>query len=136
MKPAAISAMRRLWRHRGAGAAIEFAILVPVFVALLLGILEGGRMMWVRNSIQSATEQAARYVMANTTATDSQITAVATSYYDGVGSDPATFVVLRDAVNGMSYVTVQGSYTFSYLFSIFDFGDLLLTGKSRVPLVS
>jgi Flp pilus assembly protein TadG len=130
------SLLRRFTRASDGVAAVEFAIIVPVFVAFCLGIFEGGRMLWIRNSIQTATEEAARYAMAHTTATDAELIDHASDYFDAVGMNAPTFTVVRDTVDDMDYVTVNGVYTFEYLFSIFDFGDVELDGKARVPLLS
>ena len=52
--------MRRLWAALGGdrrgGAVIEFAILAPVLFTILLGIIEMGRMFYVRQSLEYATE--------------------------------------------------------------------------------
>ncbi len=46
---------------RGAGVAtVEFAIVAMVFLTLLFGILEIGRLMYVYNSLQEVTRRAAR----------------------------------------------------------------------------
>lgn len=46
-------------RERGV-AAVEFALVAIVFFALLLGILELGRMLYVWNTVQEVTRRAAR----------------------------------------------------------------------------
>jgi Flp pilus assembly protein TadG len=132
------SLLRRFARASEGAAAVEFAIIVPVFILFCMGILEGGRMMWIRNSIQTATEEAARYAMAHTTATDANLIDKAEEYFGSVSIDspPDTFTVARDTANGMNFVTISGVYTFQYLFTFFDFGDVQLAGKARVPLVS
>ena len=45
--------------RRGSIAA-EFALVIPLLLLLSFGIIEFGRAMWVRNSLQSAVEDAAR----------------------------------------------------------------------------
>jgi Flp pilus assembly protein TadG len=51
---------RRLAGDRRGTTAAEFALIVPVFVAMVFGSVELGRFMWVRNSLQTAAEAAAR----------------------------------------------------------------------------
>ena len=130
------SLLRRFARASEGAAAVEFGIIVPVFVMFIMGIFDGGRMMWIRNSIQTATEEAGRYAMAHTTATDAELIAQAADYFDSVGMDNPTFTVVRDTAGSMDFVTINGVYTFQYLFSVFDFGNVELDGKARVPLVS
>lgn len=121
-------------RCKEATTAVEFALLAPLIIAVCMMIFEGGRIMWAKNTVQSATEQAARYAIVNSAATDNQITAIATGYYDGAGPGTPTFSVVRDTVGGTNFVAVNGSYSFTFMFNFFDFGDLTLTGKARVPI--
>ncbi len=130
------SLLRRFARASDGAAAVEFAIIVPVFVMFCMGIIEGGRMLWIRNSIQTATEEAGRFAMAHTTATDAELITHASDYFDSVGMDNPTFTVVRDTTGSMDFVTITGVYTFQYMFSVFDFGNVELDGKARVPLVS
>lgn len=128
--------LRRLLRATDGVAAIEFALVAPLFVIFCVSIFEGGRMMWIRNSIQTATEEAGRWAMVNTAATDPQIQTIAVNYYGSVGSDTPTFAIKRDTVSTMNYVTISGSYTFKFTFPFFDFAPITLAGKARVPLLS
>ncbi len=129
------SLLRRFVRASDGAAVIEFAIVVPVFLMFVFGIIEGGRMLWIRNSIQTATEEAGRFAMAHTTATDTELITHATDYFDSVGIDNPTFTVVRDTTGGMDFVTISGVYSFQPMVAIIDFGSVQLDGKARVPLV-
>lgn len=128
--------LRRFVRAADGVAAVEFALVVPVFILFCVGIVEAGRMMWIRNSIQTATEEAARYAMAHTTSTDEELVALAEDYFDSVSIDAPAFTVVRDITGGVNFVTVTGTYTFEFEFTFFDFGNIELDGKARVPLIS
>ncbi|MBO9696305.1 MAG: pilus assembly protein [Sphingopyxis sp.] len=52
--------MRPLHSDRRGSVAAEFALVIPLLLLLSFGIIEFGRTMWVRNSLQSAVEDAAR----------------------------------------------------------------------------
>jgi Flp pilus assembly protein TadG len=128
--------LRRFLRATNGAAAVEFAIVAPIFILFCIGIFEAGRMMWIRNSIQTATEEAARYAMVHTTATDTELAAHAANYYADVSLDAPTFTITRDTTDGVNFVTVTGAYTFQFEFTFFDFGNIELDGKARVPLIS
>lgn len=51
---------RRLHSDRRGSIAAEFALVIPLLLLMSFGIIEFGRTMWVRNSLQSAVEDAAR----------------------------------------------------------------------------
>lgn len=50
----------QLHRTRKAVAALEFALLAMPMLVLVLGILEFGRLMWVREALQMTANQGAR----------------------------------------------------------------------------
>jgi Flp pilus assembly protein TadG len=128
--------LRRLLRARDGATAVEFALVAPVFILFCLGIVEGGRMMWIRNSIQTAADEAARYAMVHTSASDAELTKHAANYYADVSLDAPTFTVSRDTTDGVDFVSISGTYTFKFEFTFFDFGTIELDGKARVPLIS
>jgi Flp pilus assembly protein TadG len=49
-----------LLRACGGTTVIEFAMLLPVLLLMLLGVIEFGRLMWTQASLQAAVEAAAR----------------------------------------------------------------------------
>lgn len=51
---------RHLLRACDGIAAVEFALLSPVFLLMLLGAVEFGRMLWTQSTLQQAVEAAAR----------------------------------------------------------------------------
>lgn len=51
--------MRKLKKRRGA-AAVEFAIVAPVFILLIFGIIEFGRAMMVQQILVNASREGAR----------------------------------------------------------------------------
>jgi hypothetical protein len=47
-------------RHRGQGL-VEFALVLPIFTAVLLGMIEVGRVVWANNAVANAAREGARY---------------------------------------------------------------------------
>lgn len=54
---------RLFWRDRGGASAAEFALVLPVFLVLLLGTIDVGRLMWTWNRAEKATQMAVRYAV-------------------------------------------------------------------------
>jgi TadE-like protein len=53
-------------RHHGTGreagqSLLEFALVIPIFLALLLGIVDVGRAVWANNTVANAAREAARF---------------------------------------------------------------------------
>jgi Flp pilus assembly protein TadG len=53
---------RRAGRSRERGQALlEFALILPIFVVALLGMIDVGRAIWANNAVANAAREAARY---------------------------------------------------------------------------
>lgn len=116
---------------RGA-TAVEFAIVAPLFLAMMVGVFELSRAMWIKASMQYAVEETARYALVNTSKTTAELETYALSKLSasGVKTTGMTFNVTGDG----TYADIQVSYTFQTLTSLLPFPTLNLTAKSRVPL--
>lgn len=60
---------RKLRKRRGA-ALVEFAVIAPLFVAILLGTIEACSMVFLRQSVEMAAYEAARVAIVNQTKSD------------------------------------------------------------------
>jgi Flp pilus assembly protein TadG len=57
------NALRRFRRHRRGSVIVEFALVAPVFFALLFAIIEMAMVFFAQQVLESMTEQAARMVL-------------------------------------------------------------------------
>jgi Flp pilus assembly protein TadG len=74
-------AAHRLACHRGA-AAIEFAIVLPILLLLVLGLIEVGRAIWTQTTLDYAVQAAARcYAIGHAVAGATCETAAQTQQY-------------------------------------------------------
>jgi Flp pilus assembly protein TadG len=109
--------MRRLNEH-GAVAA-EFALLLPVLLIILFGIIEFGMIMYGREVVTNASREGARagIVMRIPAVTAAEITTVATSYLTGTGVSPAQVTITVPAFGGGTGtpVTVTATYDYPWL---------------------
>jgi Flp pilus assembly protein TadG len=77
------SGSRRRLARRGA-AAVEFALVAPLFFTVILGIIEFGRMLMVQEILVNAAREGARAAVVPAE-TDSQVTTVVTNYMTAAG---------------------------------------------------
>lgn len=116
---------------RGA-TAVEFALVAPVFLLFVLGIIDFGRLFWVKNMMQYATEQTARYAMVTPSASLSDLE----TYADGMSSgmvDGITFVAGTETIDTVDYRTITASYDFTFMMPLIG-GTISLSAKSRTPV--
>jgi Flp pilus assembly protein TadG len=73
--------MLRLRLDRSGSSAAEFALVLPLLILMLLGIIDGGRYLWETNEAEKATQVGARMAVV----TDVISTGLGTQNYVGVG---------------------------------------------------
>ena len=53
-------------RHRARASGqglVEFSLVIPIFVVMLFGIVDFGRVIWARNSLENAAREGARFAI-------------------------------------------------------------------------
>lgn len=55
-----MNAPRRILRDREGAVLVEFALVAPVFVAMLFGMIETGRLFWVKQTLDEVAYSTAR----------------------------------------------------------------------------
>src|SRR4051794_24295653 len=134
-RPARPSEFMRCRKCRKGSVAIEFALIIPVALMVLVGIVEVGRAMWIRASLQFAVEEGARYMMVHQNAADDELSAFALDKLVGVDRDAVDLSFLRETVDGTDFVTISATFQFKYVASLITGEPFILTGSSRAPLL-
>lgn len=125
-----------LWRDRCGGSAIEFAFVGPILITLILGAIELGRMYYVRQSMEYATEQAARYYSLNPNAATTTVTSQLNGFLPGGISSGVSVSYTDTTVNcngnaNIKCTTLTVTYPFSYAESFLGFAGKTLTATSQ-----
>ncbi len=126
--------LQRLGRCRRGAAAIEFAIYGPIVIVLLLGVVELGRLFWLRASLQFAAEDSARLALASPGVSDAQLTAVVGHRLGNPLPAGVTVRVERDRVSGQDFVTVRIAGRFDAVAGLIPISGVPIEGRARVPL--
>jgi Flp pilus assembly protein TadG len=104
--------------ERGAVAA-EFALLLPVLLTILFGIIEFGMIMYSREVVTNAAREGARagITQGPPKLTTGQIIAIADNYLTNTGINPAnvTFTVTGAGLINPNTLTVTATYPYSFL---------------------
>lgn len=103
---------------RRGSVALEYGLIAPLLLALVLGIIDTGRLIWTYTTLYRATEAAARCGAINTTtcATAAQIRAYAVTEAWGLTIDASAFTVAAQSCG----LQVRASYDFNSIIPGFD----------------
>jgi Flp pilus assembly protein TadG len=119
---------RRAGSERGA-AAVEFALVLPILIMLLLGIVEFGRIFNVQVSVTNAAREGARVMAIENDPAQAAAAAIAAapSVSPAIGAGNITITPTDCAGGGTATVTID--YPVDYLTGWFDFlPPISLTG--------
>jgi len=111
--------MRRADQSQRGASAVEFAVLAPLFVALLFAIVEFGLILYTKSMMTHASREGARFgvVYSIPRRSDAEIQTVVRSYLDQVGlTSPATVTItppLASRIPGAS-LDVRVDYTYHF----------------------
>jgi Flp pilus assembly protein TadG len=122
MMLAARRRLSQLRRNECGVAAVEFAMIAPIFFGLLIGIIDVGRYMWTLNTIQYAIDQGARAGVVQKLPTEDVTDLVKGSL---AGLDASTIeVVVTDDAASLS-VAAATDYVFLFPISMFMSGTTI-----------
>jgi Flp pilus assembly protein TadG len=131
--------IRRFRLDRAGTAALEFAIAGPVVLLALIGCLEFGRYYWVRNTLEHAIEEAARYVILNKNASDADIQAQVRSKVSGIDPEKITVAVTPVPGSNVTFKTITATVdnadsSLSMITGFLPVKSLKLTAQTRIPV--
>lgn len=122
-------------RRRRGSVILQVGIALPVFIVAILGVLEFGRVLWMRSTLQFAAEEAARQAMISTTWTPTSLTALLRSRIVGVDPNAVQIAVTPETVGGVAFVSIAASLP-QNLVSIIGVNMVTVRGFARVPVAT
>jgi TadE-like protein len=119
---------------RSGVAAIEYAIVLPIFLAMVFGIIEISRMIWVQVTLERATAVAARCgAVAGTGCASNALVATKASQSAPALSIPSSaFTVVHETCG----VRVTGKIRFSFVTGLVGLADRDLTATFCHPVTA
>jgi Flp pilus assembly protein TadG len=103
----------RTFRDDARGAtALEFAIVLPIFLVIMYGVFQFGWAQHKLSSIRFAMETASRSLLLDPTMTEAQLTALVTSKLSGGSTDPNVSISLSISdTAGAKIARLTGAYS-------------------------
>ena len=128
--------MRRITRDTSGLGAVEFALIAPVLLAMLLGIAMLGILFLAQSGLKSAVEDAARYATIWPRPTQTQIEARIAAKRFGLNPDNivAPTITFNTASNP-AYVTISMGYNITINY-VLGSRTILLTETRRAYVAS
>lgn len=111
---------------------MEFALIAPVFLILVMGTIELSRAMWIKATMQFAAEETSRYAIVNTSASSATLQTYATNVMTTYGVDTTGVSVVASSTS--TTVTITITFTFSSIVPLLSIPDITLNAMSQVPI--
>ena len=131
----------RFLKHRSGATAIEFAIVGSVFIVLVLGAVEFGRVFYMRGKLSFAADTGARLVLMTSRETDDRTasiaeitTAVKTAFGTEEETKDLTIVVASESLDGVDYRTLSLTYPMTLIIPGVS-QDINITQFRRTPML-
>ena len=96
--------LRKLRRSQAGAAGVEFALIGPLFVIVLMGTYDFARLFWNQNILELAIEQTGRYAIANPAQGNVNYAAYCNNLLTNYGS-------VIDGITGMAINCTSGNTT-------------------------
>lgn len=127
------AADRRIRRNVSGSAAVEFAIIGPVFLAVAFAIYFVGRMYFDTETLQTSVESAGRMMALNSQVTQSQLQTAIQSGLGNIGNPTVTVSYSTVTINGVSVGHLSATMTRSYIVPLINTYNLTYTADTYLP---
>lgn len=112
--------------------AVEFALIGIIMMMLLLGTIEFGRGLYIRNEMAFASDLVVRRVFIDAQATDAELEELARASVTFGGDLNMTFGTIT--LNGEAFRTILMSYPLSLIVPGLADGTVTLSVQRRIPI--
>lgn len=126
---------QELLSNEAGATAIEFAIMAPVMLALMIGFLDISFSFYVRNSFNHAVNAAGREVYVDPDRSDSDIIADVNARLTRFSS-PITTSVTTQTAGALEYKVINVRMAYRYKSPFLNQITVTLEGESRAPVLN
>lgn len=114
-------------------AAVEFALVSTILIGLLVGILDFGRTLYVKNQISYLADRAARSAMVNPDISDADLEALVRDNFTAGNPDRLTFRFATDSASGETYRVMTVGFPMTLFIPQLSSKALSLSVTRRAP---
>ncbi|MGR3593969.1 MAG: TadE/TadG family type IV pilus assembly protein [Limimaricola soesokkakensis] len=129
-----VARLGSLRRCEAGAAAVEFALIAMVAISFLLGIVEFGRALYMRNELSFAADIATRKILINPAVTDGELEAAIRASITFGGGEALQMTFGTESVDGVSFRKIVLSQPLTLLVPNISTAGIMLTIDRRVPV--
>ena len=126
---------RRFQRACEGATAVEFAMVLPVFVTMALGTIQMGIAFYQASTVQFALEETARKVMVTPTMTSGQIQTSIAQQVHSLTSRTVTVTYSVDSSGPISIARVTANFSIQVAIPFVPAFNIPFNAESRIPLL-
>jgi Flp pilus assembly protein TadG len=110
--------------NRRGAAAVEYAIILPVLLLFVLGIMDVGRLLWTYATLVSATDAAARCyaIAASACTTPAQVQTYAVTQAGGLNISSSAFTASTQSCGAQVSATLVFAFVIPWMEAVPPFG--------------
>jgi Flp pilus assembly protein TadG len=135
MRKAAVRTLFNLWRDERGASALEFALVLPVFAAMMFGTIQTGMAFYYAGSIQYALERTARLTMVEQDMTATQVQTAFDSEVSVFTDDSIIVNYVVDNSGDVPVAQLTTTFPFEVVIPFVPTFTLTFDAEARVPLV-
>ena len=124
--------LRRYIQNNDGVMAIEAAIVLPVFITFVMGIIFLGHAIMVRQNMFYALDHAGRQAMVSSTASNTTLESTALGKMTGFDTANVIISATDSTVDSIDYKVLTASYTYDFP-TIVGLSDVTMTANVTVP---
>jgi Flp pilus assembly protein TadG len=128
-------AAKQLWRDQNGAGAVEFSIVGSLFIVLVLGIVQLGWALQVRNEMSRAADQATRFVQLEPDTSDAEFEARVYSTLADYDPDRLEVDVGETTVGTMEFRTLYVEYGLPVSIPGVPLSVITLSQSRRIPVL-
>jgi Flp pilus assembly protein TadG len=124
--------LRRIARCSAGVSALEFALVSPVLILMLIILAQFGILFFAKSGLKNLVADAARYATIYPRPTDAQLlNRMAQPHFGLVSADLSTPTISHGVANGTNYVDISVSYTVPVNVFVWQTGPYVLSEARR-----
>lgn len=121
---------------RDGASAVEFAMILPLFVTMVLGTIQMGIVYYQAGTVQHALEETAREVMIDPAMTLSQIETSIEARLEELTSQQVTVTYSVDTSGPVSIAQVNASFTIEVVIPFVPGFSVPFDAETHIPLLA